>query len=189
MKIINKTKWQTAQLRAFIVRIAEAELEPKNRKRLKVTIVPARQQTCCSGWWPAYSRSIQINMPTRAMSDKIKIDFCSVVAHEMHHVETQSYGRSWEINNRRSIPYGRPKTEAGLASQRELYAWALGLPIEAMPPAAKPAALELASTKREHIAGKIIEWERRAKRCKTALAKYRRRLGYYDRRIAACPKS
>ncbi len=199
MKIVNKTKYQTAHLAAFIRRIAADELSPEKRKRLRATITTSRVSSWrvakkgdrpmfigSSGYAWIGSCSIVVRIPKpEYLTEQNRIDFCATLAHEMHHIETGAGGRSWEINNRRNVPYGRPKDEAGRQRQRELYAWALTLPLEPRPVLAKirPGPAD----KREAIAAKIAEWERRERRCKTALAKYRRRLRYYDRKIAACP--
>lgn len=145
MKIINKTNWRTDHLRAFVARIAQDELDPAKRKLLRVFFKPGRAQNGTSGqWWGGTSHTVEIFMPTGAamqvpaLVPMLRIDFAATIAHELAHVQTRMRGRSVEIQWRRSVRYGRPKTASELAEQERLYAWAVAMPLERQAAKAKP---------------------------------------------------
>lgn len=191
MKIRNATKYPTAQLRAFVSPLAAKELDAAQRKRLLVKFAPARQQRGVTGHSDTW-RVIWIHVPTRReMDDALKVDLAATIAHELHHIHCggRSASRSWELSHYKSIPYGMAwkLSEEDREAQRQLYAWAIALPLAIAEPVATPrkSAEQKASEKREAIALRLAEWEARARRCKNAIAKYRTRLRYYDRRLAA----
>lgn len=188
MKIVNKTCYETADLRAFVSRIAQDELDPSLRKIVTVEIVPSRNCTGSSSGHAFPKRHLcRVRICTTAsqLTDWQRIDFAAVIAHELAHLRGMPGGRASEIKMRRSIKYGRPKTEAERERQRELYAWALDLPLRKKQP--KKKKLPDASDKLDAIQKAIARWEAKKKRAETALRKYRRKQNYYLKKLAATP--
>jgi len=181
MKIINKTKWQTKHLRAFVSKVAQDELEPEKRKRVIVAFVPARQQRGCTGYAYVGGRSCQINVPTKSDPAQWKRSLASTIAHELAHL----HGHKGERWMRRSKRYGYTKHTG------ERYAWADAMPLEEKPAQLKPKATpaEKAEAKRKATEKLIKQWETKEKRAKWFLRKYRKRLRYYERRLAAMPSA
>lgn len=59
------------------------------------------------------------------------------------------------------------------------------LPLKAVKPLkVKPNIVEMRATKAQ---AKLDEWERKAKRAKTFIKKYQRKVRYYQRKMAASP--
>lgn len=186
MKVINKTKWSTAHLRAIAVRIARVELEPEKRKRVILTFSATRgAQHYCSGYAYIHGRHARVNLPTKVdvLSDEVRLDLAQVIAHEFAHLR----GISNERSMRRSLKYGRPRTPELRARQREMYAWILDMPIEPATPRVrtKPAPAAVIEAKLAAIDAKLKSWAAKRKRAETALKKYRRQRKYYERRQVA----
>ena len=67
MKIINKTKWNTANLRAIVKVIADEYLEPNQRKRLTVTFVPSRK------WVSGFANLGNVRSQTQKLRSTIRM--------------------------------------------------------------------------------------------------------------------
>lgn len=120
MKVINQTKWDTAALRKIVARIAAVECEPEKRKRLVITIKPARQQRGVSGHAWVRGRHSQINVPTK-VEEFPAIKFAATVAHELAH----NHGHRGERWMRASIRYGHRGDDETKRKRAEFYAWVL----------------------------------------------------------------
>jgi len=171
MRITNNTHWNTAQLRAFVVRVAADELEPHQRKKLRVTIGYNRQRSegWCSGWAYLRSLAITVNVPSQVVN---RIDLAHVIAHEMAHsrgVTHQDMGKS---------PHYR-RTPGHL----EIYAWAADLPLEKK--AKVKASRPTPESRLARIEELTVAWKTRAKRAATRLKTLSRQRRYYEKRAAA----
>lgn len=203
MKIVNETRWTTAHLRAVAARIAKKELTPEQRKKLTV-IFRSRRSLWGSGpgtgsSGAAYRWKIVVRLPVcqgAPLIDSDRIDLCSVIAHEMKHIHDQHdpharhwYGRSWERSVRRSIPYGRPRTDEGRQAQRDLYGWVLAMPIEQRPANLRKVVDHVAKRSAK-AQSDLKRWQAKLKLATTKVRKLRQRVRYYDRKscaVAATP--
>lgn len=205
MRIINKTNWKTADLRAIISRIAKTELTAAQRKTLVVEINGCRNQRATdpadaywndswsftSGWaWWAGSRAgtIAIHMPTRwNLNGRERVGLCSTIAHEMAHIRTRKGGPAVERAMRTSVPYGsiNRMTEKGAAAQLALYAWVHEMPIrraDAKPAAAPPAPQPAAAAATTATASPTLI-ERRAAKAAATLARWESELARRERAV------
>lgn len=196
MKITNETKWTTSHLRAIAAIVARMVLDRETAKRLRVIFRSRRSAAWygskargSSGW--AGCRTISVTLPTIELIDSDRIDFCATLAHEMKHVNDwvdpnsrrsgRTGGRKWERSHRRSIPYGRPKTEEGKAAQRELYGWVLSMPIEPKPAKVRKQVDHVAK-RADKAAADLKRWQAKLKLAQTKVRKLRGRVKYYERR-------
>src|SRR5713101_4536608 len=80
--IANKTHWQTKQLRAFVVRIAQ-DIFGDDKRPLHVTFKYNRQvRGCVTGWAYYQSGASRIMVPSQAVD---KIDLAHTIAHKFGH--------------------------------------------------------------------------------------------------------
>jgi len=182
MKIKNKTKYQTKHLRKFVTEIAKKELKhvsASRRKALTIEFVPTRSRGCSGyAYINGYYARVRVD---KDLKPGRQWELAVVIAHEMAHLAGAKSGRSNERAMRSSIPYGWNKKTP------EYYSWAEDLPLEKKVEKvkAKPTALEKAEANLARIEKNISNWEVKAKRAKTALAKYRKQVKYYQGRVTA----
>ena len=182
MKIKNKTKYQTKHLRKFVTEIAKKELKhvsASRRKALTIEFVPTRSRGCSGyAYISGYYARVRVE---KDLTPGSHWELAVVIAHEMAHLAGAKSGRSNERAMRSSIPYGWNKKTP------EYYSWAEDLPLEKKVEKvkAKPTALEKAEANLARIEKNISNWEVKAKRAKTALAKYRKQVKYYQGRVVA----
>lgn len=177
MKIVNETHWQTAQLRAFVTRVALAELEPAKRKVVTIRFVHSRTRGP-SGYATVNGTSCTVRVPRR---DVNKPALAKVIAHEFAHLRGWEGGRSNELFMRGTARYGYR------GNYQEYYAWTNDLPLDVQPPKPKNA-IPPEQKDEKKIAGiqaALKRWESKKKRAETALKKYRRKLKYYEKKVAA----
>lgn len=192
MRIINKTRWATAHLRAFASRVGLQELEVSKRRLIVITFEHRRGPCGSYGSsgraWRGGTRAI-VRLPSPESMAKLsqerqqysRLDLATCIAHEMAHLR----GLCGERDMRSSVRYGRAK------GRDRLYAWALYLRLEAKPARTKPKAspAEKAEAKALGIESRIKQWEAKKRRADNALRKYRMRLKYYNKRLAAMNKA
>lgn len=184
MRVANKTRWDSKPLRKLIARIAEDECESDKRKRLRVHVVPARQQYGCSGLASLGGSWSTIRLPTKVVwTEHLQIDLCTVIAHELAH----NHGHRGERWMRRSVRYGRPRGEAEREQRRALYAWALAPEYMMRLREPKPMSTPGDDAKLAKAQARLIDWQRRAKRAANKIRKYTRTVKYYERKLAAMP--
>lgn len=167
MKLFNETHWQTKQLRAIIARVAETELTPEQRKRLKVRIVYARRHgwsTGCAAYGGSWIR-------VRVQFDSVnKSDFAMVCAHEMAHTRGMTHRQM-----------GSQPAYLRMPRTAELYAWACDMPVERRL-AVKRSTDEQRNDRHSHVIRMVAKWARKAKTAKTMLKKWERKQKYYERK-------
>jgi hypothetical protein len=174
MRVVNKTKWRTDQLKAFAVRAAKDELDPEKAKRLNITFVNTRPQDD-----RAYSSGLCYRLGGNDIVVRLhrklqnKTDLAMVLAHEMAHA------RGMNHNQMRGNPRYRR-----LESTRELYAWAEAMPLEVKPKRAK-TPVDIQAVRHQRILAATKRWETKLKRAQTALKKLRAQDRYYSRAMAA----
>lgn len=225
IKFENNTCWHDADLWGFLRPLVIAELEKPKWAGLKVTFQARRNQRrvawrasvrWCGASGHAYwgwDRSIVINVPTvfESLNEREKIDLASTIAHELWHINARRGGHAVEVSLRKSVKYGRPKTEDGQAKQAEFYAWAAALPLrkraavtasanaEAATAEPEPQAHALAATvagprtlildRAAKAAAALARWEaelvrreKAVKRAKRKVSAARRKAAYYAKK-------
>ncbi|MEW6210613.1 MAG: hypothetical protein AB1631_19775 [Acidobacteriota bacterium] len=173
MKIRNDTDYRTDHLRAIIQRVAVAELDPNDRKRLLVEVAYRRngQQTIGKGAIGALWIRLTIERDT---PDKVL--FAHIVAHELaHNRGLQHRGMKG------SIRYDY------VDGWREYYGWAEAMPLEKKELKTKPKS-DLQIMRYQRVLELEKGWRTKLKRAETALKKLRRKRRYYERALVAAGK-
>jgi|SRR5215471_1315517 len=175
MKIINKTKWRTDHLRAFVTRIARMELDADHRKHCVMTIVSSRRPTYISGYASIGGYTSKVRIPTENV-DKARM--CAVIAHELAHNRgmrgEHSMRKANTIYSNRGHRY------------QEFYAWAYDMPLEKKVAPRKITRGERSEQRILRLNRLLVRWEGKALRAKNAIKKINRQLKYYERKRAAC---
>lgn len=171
MKIINKTHWQTAHLRAFIQPLAAEELTQKQRAWLRITFVYTRRagSTYSSGCAVLNGTTATVRLSKHTPD---KIDLAMVIAHELAHVRGMHHPAMHQDPR-----YTRQERT------KEIYGWALALPLEARKP--RQRAIPGADEKLEHAEKMLVINERKLKRFTTICKRWRLKVRYYERKKAA----
>lgn len=181
MKINNKTKWQTKQLRALINEVMKRSpshlkdkfKEQQYRAKLEVEVVYNKQKHrgSCSGrgWYNSWS--IRLMLPSQQVD---RIDLAMVIAHELAHT----------LNYRHPDMTGSALFNR-IGSWREIYAWAENFPLEHEPVKLKPKGTDLQLLRYNRILTRQTAWELKLKRAQNALKKINKDRRYYEKRLAA----
>ena len=174
MKLINKTHWRSDHIMAFVKRVAEAELDPPQRKGYVVEVGYTRRRgVLCTGYAYYHSKKIWVNVP----SDNIlRDDLAHVIAHEMAHTRGMRHRAM-----RGSARYQR------VPGYAQYYAWANELPLEQVQIERVPRAVRTAAKrdkKLEQAQAALARWERRAKLAATKLKVWRRKVRRLEATIA-----
>jgi hypothetical protein len=125
MRVVNRTGYRTDDLRAFVRRVALLELPSNLRRGTRVTFIHSRMERGVHGDVNIAARDVRIFIPPpgcRTDLDK-PMRVAVTLAHEFHHIATRRRGRSVEYHWRRSVRYGRPRTQRGREAQVEVYSW------------------------------------------------------------------
>ena len=178
MRVVNHTRWRTNHLRAFLTRVAQAELTPAQRQLLRVEIKYNRQKDrgSCSGHAQCPGNRMCVMVPSVTVD---KVDLAMVIAHEMAHTHGLSHPSMRGNPAYRRLP---PRTQA-------IYSWASDLPLEPKPKAMPRTPAQKNEEKLTKVIRMVQKWERRAKLTKTILTKWRRKQRYYEQRTAAIAAS
>jgi len=176
MKVVNKTKYNGRQLRAFITWVSNQEgWEPAMRKRLSVEVVLARKWHTGEAWKRSYH--IEIRIPGSARLNKAKL--ASLIAHELKHLTNRQHiPYSTERWMRGPGPYGHRDCEKYWSAAHEL-------PLEVPTPKAKPVATPLSRAQAglAHAEAKVAEYEVKLRRTENLLKKWRKKARYYEGRV------
>lgn len=182
MKIINKTHWQTRQLKAIIVRVANTELKgyEKRKKRLIIEITYSRKgghHGCAYvGGTHAYLR-----IP-KAEVDKPQ--FAWLVAHELSHIRGQHHKTMTKPQLYWSLYFDQrmdaTSTRCTSDINEPLYSWAKDLPLEVkltrdkIKPTVNQDMLKIEAAEKR--------WNTKLKRAQTALKKLANKRKYLQRK-------
>lgn len=175
MRVINKTKWRTDQLKAIAQRVAKDELDPEKAKRITITFVSTRPKYGARAYSSGYCSYLGGNNIIVRLHHTLqnKTDLGMVLAHEMAHA------RGMNHKQMRNAPrYNR------VGNYREVYAWAEAMPLEVKPKRAK-APVDIQAVRHKRILAATKRWETKLKRAQTALKKLRAQDRYYSRAMAA----
>ena len=171
MKVRNKTRYFTADLRRLIGAVASIELEPSKKRWLRVDVLQDRgSRHWVRGYAAFNSQAITIKVSGKSAPDPVA--FAYVVAHELAHAF-----KGMRHRDMRGTRYKLPWEE-----MRRIYGWAAGYTIRVKPEPAKrpkPGAPE----KLEHAQEMVRRWESKIRRGGTFLKGWKRRVRYYDRLI------
>lgn len=173
MRITNKTHWRTDQLKAIIQRVADAELDTNDRKRLRVEAVYKKSNWRRCGLGAINGLWIRLYL-NRDSVDRIQL--AHTIAHEFAH------NRGWR--HRQMAGTLRYSYAEGW---REYYAWAESLPLEEKEVKAK-AKPDIQLVRYQRVLDAKKRWLTKAKRAATALKKLRAQERYYERALAAAGK-
>jgi len=167
VKIINKTHFETRDLRAIFQKAAEIELEPEHRKRLKVYVVYSRGGGM-SGC--AYIKSNWSKVRIAKHETVNPRNLAYLAAHEfahcrgMRHRQMPSYLRHW-------------------SGSHERYAWAEGMQVRIRPKKKRLTFRALdTDTKIIHARRMHARALTRLKRAQTIEKKWRVKVKYYEKK-------
>lgn len=183
MRIDNRTHWRTDDIRAIVTRAIADELEPARRALLVVAIRYGQKGKWTSGCAYYNKNWMQINVG----SDEVdSIDLAHTACHEAAHCRGVTHAQM-----RGAALYRR------VGNWREIHGWAADMPIRKVEVAkrGKVAPEGRAEAGRAHAAKllaqhetKIAEHERILKRERGLVTKWRRKVRYYEKRIATIRK-
>lgn len=174
LKIVNKTKWNTDHLRAFVMR-ARAEVfgEHARGKKLVVTFVTSRRYGSVSGYAYIGGTNSRIRIPKDAID---KRSLAQILKHELAH-NAGANGERW-MRRSKDLGFRHPEW-------RQTVEWADALPLEKAAPKPKPTKGERVERALAIAQRRKKEWQTRAKRAATALKKWTRRVAQIEKRAAA----
>lgn len=191
MKITNRTKWRTDHLRAFITRVAQDELDARDRKRVHVEVVynrAGKAHSYVSGH--AYvGKKGEAGFVARSMVIKVgawsidRIDLAITIAHEMAHLRGLGH---WDM--RQSPRYTRVSgNEVGSSAVH--YIWALDLPMEPQPTPVRPALADRRAARLEHATRMVAKWTQKELAARRRLMTWRVRMVRMERAIAVAAQA
>src|SRR5574341_479888 len=174
LKIINKTKWNTAHLRAFVRKAAQLiEFKPNN---ICVVFENTRNSHLyngsSSGHANFFERRMQINIDPDYPD---RVDLAYVCGHELGHVNGLSHKQM-----RGNSLFDR------IGRYRELYGWGETLPLEhaaLFSPHAKLSKEEFNKRKLAHATAKLKQATTRLKRAQSIVKKWQRKATYYQKKL------
>ena len=184
LRIINKTRWNTRHLTAFIRRVAEEELNPDQLQYLMFRFVTRRTSAVSDafsaprrvGYLPPglqYNHCV-VRLPATDATDHTKRLLALFIAHEMAEC--------------RGLPHKAMRTPRYFTTPgwEARYQWAGEFPlaqraiIKAKRLRARPLDVRLA-----HAVAMVAKWSSRAKLAATKMKRWKRRLGQYRRQADA----
>jgi len=159
MKITNKTNYDTNFLRKLFIAIEKHD--GTNHKYREVEILKTSRK-CVHGKAWYNSRYVNMYLPNDVTSQQIARVYIHEVGHNLGltHVEMVAIGSidvSWLPDE--MVPLKKPKLEKP-----------------------KPNIIEVRTAKAQK---KLKEWTRKEKRAKTFVKKYRQKVKYYEKKMAA----
>jgi hypothetical protein len=174
MKIINKTTLQTRPLKRLILAALRREMFSTDYlKRVSVRIEPRLRHRGCMGRAPSgYPNAPSLGFRLILRPEDTPREIASTTVHEAAH----NHG-----TQHRSMP-----RTYRYANGRDAWAWADAYPVPVRPPKIKIAArFRPVDSKLAHAQGRLVQAVTRTKRAKTIEKKWRSKVKYYERRLAA----
>ena len=167
MKIVNRTRYSTRELRTVVCRAyalaAKTEGKLKRWRQVKFTVVPATQRAC-SGWAYLGGYNGRLRVPKREVA---AAPLFRLAWHEIMHL----YG----YTHRQFQTYPTAAETDAAVSDSVLYE---------QQPKAKPK-LDRQMIRFERTLAGIARWQSKLKRAQNALRELNRRKRYYERVLPA----
>ncbi len=181
MKVDNKTKYRTDDLKAFVYWVAKREGEESSYiKRLCAEILSSRRLH--SGTAPLNSYYVVIRIPGPEQLNKPRL--AALVAHEMQH-NHQRRGETFKAYSTERQMRGNGRYSGRNGSPQKYWAEAENLPMRLVEVKAKKVkgSHDRALEGLTKVAKKVEEYERKFKRIENLLKKWKKKLKYYDKRV------
>jgi len=185
MKIVNKTKLQTDQLKCFIREVAKKELIDLKDSVFAVVYRRGGRNGIAGYAYYGMPARVTLKIPRDFQTDKVELAY--VVAHELAHsqglrhkqMKNQIYSRKFA--NRHGLDW------------RQHYLWADGLPLETatviVSALDKPSKEQVIRQKRDKCQAAMGKWESRVKRSQNRYLKWRRKFLYYESQLEKAASS
>lgn len=170
MKILNKTHWNSEQIKALLYAVARQEQLPGDFTRRLHCTIKYRRNGGYGGSAFYNSHYMKLKMPRTGPVDSVTV--AKIMAHEMAHCQGVKH---------RQMHGPRYSWEDGW---REIWAMANNYTIEAKAVVANERSLTTSSDQMEKCRLMIGKWERKAQLAKTYIKKWSRRLAYYEKKSA-----
>ena len=176
MKITNETKYRTEDFRMIIWRVAKEELDQEQRKHL-VVVIRYRRAADGDVYGRCYGRGstphIVMYISRRRATARIHLNpmnFAHGIAHELAHCR----GMTHEQMRGSKYDWRGPQ---------DSFAWARGYEIRSVEP--KSLKSKSPDLKLTHARAMLLAKERQTRRLQTLVKKWRQKVAYYERRLAA----
>lgn len=180
MKIVNKTKYRTADLSAFLYWVAREEgYDSSYTKRVVATVVPSKKYHTGYGYFN--SGRITIRIPRPELLNKMKL--ASLVAHEMlHNQQTEKSFKKYSTERQM-----RSSSRYGYKGHEKHWSGAEELPVRLVEVKAKQVEgpHDRALKGQAKAAKKVASYEKKIKQAEALLKKWRKKQKYYDKRVEA----
>lgn len=176
MQIVNKTHWQTRNLKTFVIQVCHKELMDQSYiNQLHITFdyykKPCHGYDDYPGGWAYYNSAIiHIHLPKEKINKRA---LAKVLAHEMAHNQNVRH------RSMRGPRYGWAE------GWKEIYAWADKLTLEkykvTIP--TKPTSLTKAQAKLANAQTLLKTWQTKQKLANGKVSKYKEQVKYYEGRV------
>ena len=176
MKLTNKTKYRTRDLKAFITWVSNEEhWTAAQRKRLKVEVVPSQMWHTGEAWKGSFFITIRLPGPDRLSKSRA----ASLIAHELLHL-TNKVHHKWKTER-----WMRGSGRYGYRDSERIWAAANQLKLEVPEPKvkAKPTPMEKAEAGLENAQAKVAEWERKVRLAQNRVKKWKAKVRYFEGRV------
>ena len=174
MRITNKTRWKTRNLKTFVTQVCYKEMiDQRYINRLHVTFryqahsiyKHAHGVAGMRSWW------MEISIPKDWKVDKTELAW--LIAHELTHCQG--------LDHR----HGNSNRYRQKGNWREIWGWAEALTLEEYAPEVitKPTALQEAEAKLASAKKALSKWQSKKKLATTKVQKYKDKVAYYNKRM------
>ena len=178
MKITNKTRYETADLR----RVFAAGLKHigVDSKPYIISVVYARQKRYITGWGIYNGPRIHIRLPKPVQLDEntqqvgfLFGELANVFEHEVAH--------------NRGIEHKDMDRDCYSCHSADVPVWARGMSVTIKPMKTKPTKGDRAAGREAHAIKMWETWKKRAETAKRRATKWERKVNYYERKKAGTP--
>lgn len=174
MRILNKTDWNTSDLRRVFALVLKRwnQIDDRkvNTKRLKnITVVNSRWRTYISGHAYLNSGTMRLRLPKEAIDVK---QLAFLFEHELAHCAGYEHARMGPLNSWKLVGSGRYDYVAGILVRKK------------EPKAAKPRP-DVQIVRYQSALKTLARWQTKAKRASTGIKTYRAKVRYYEKALAA----
>lgn len=178
MRITNKTKYESAPLIELARRVAEVELDPEKRKVMRVDFVQTVRGISKGGYVGLCHRigGNHVDIIVPANPKKVSAaHIAAVLAHE--------YAHARGMRHRGPNGMGRNPRYRWVKGWRDtVTSYIDGIVIK--PREKKVVKLE-DDDKLARAQARLLVWEKKRRRCETGIKTWKRRVRYYEKKVAA----